>query len=53
MVQVELELHNAKDDTHNAESASTKDQQPYRIAISRDKHTFKPLNRYGFEGTNH
>ena len=32
-VQVELETHNVKDGTQNVERASTKDQQPYSIAI--------------------
>ena len=32
MVQVELETHNAKDDTQNAETTSIKDQQPYSIS---------------------
>ena len=49
MVQVELETHNAKDDTQNAERASIKDQQPYSIAIGRDKRTIKPPTKYGFE----
>ena len=35
--------------THNAEGASTKDQQPYSIATGRDKHTIKPPTRHGFE----
>ena len=29
--------------------ASTKDQQPYNIATSRDKRTIKAPTRYGFE----
>ena len=49
MVQVELETHNAKDVTHNVKRASTKDQQPYSIATSRDKSTIKSPTRYGFE----
>ena len=54
VVQVELETrrasaHNAKDGTQNARRASIKDQQPYYIAIGRDKQTIKPLTRYGFE----
>ena len=48
MVQVELETHNVKDDNHNAKRASTKDQQPYNIAMGRDKSTIKPPTRYGF-----
>ena len=35
VVQVELETHNAKDDTQNVEIASTKDQKPYSIATSK------------------
>ena len=46
---MELETHNAKDDTHNAERASIKDQQPYIIATRRYKRTIKPPTRYGFE----
>ena len=49
MVQVELETHNAKDDSQNVNRASTKDQQPYSIATSRDNRTIKPPTRYGFE----
>ena len=49
MVQVELETHNAKDDNHDAETASTKDQQPYNIAMGKDKRTIKSPTRYGFE----
>ena len=49
VVQVEVETYNSKNDTHNAERASTKNQQPYSIAISRDKRSFKPPTRYGFE----
>ena len=41
MVQVKLETHNAKDGTQNAERASTKDQQPNSIAISKDNCTIK------------
>ena len=47
VVQVELETHNAKDDTQNAERASIKDWQPYSIVIGRDKCTIKPPTRYG------
>ena len=49
MVHVELETHNEKDDTHNAERASTKYHQPYSIATGRDKRTIKPPTKYGFE----
>ena len=49
MVHVELETHNTKDDTKNAERARTKDQQPYSIATDRDKHTSKSPTRFGFE----
>ena len=49
VVHVELETHNAKDDTQNAERASIKYQQPYSIATGRDKHTIKLPTRYGFE----
>ena len=49
VVQVELETHNAKDDTQNAERASTKYQQPYSTFTCRDKHTIKPPTKYGFE----
>ena len=49
MVQVELETHNIKDDTHNAKRASTKYQQPYSIVTDRDKRTIKPPIMYGFE----
>ena len=49
MVQVELETHNAKNGTHNAEKSSTKDQQPYSIATCRDKRTIKLPTKYGFE----
>ena len=41
--------HNAKDDTQNAGKASTKDQQPYSIAIGRDKCTINSPTGYGFE----
>ena len=33
VVQVKLEPHNAKDDTHNAKRASKKYQQPYSISM--------------------
>ena len=49
MVQMELETHNVKDGTLNEERTSTKDQQPYSIATSRDKRAIKPSTRYGFE----
>ena len=49
MVHVELETYNAKDDTQNAEKASTKYQQPYSIATCKDKHIIKSSTRYGFE----
>ena len=47
VVQVELEPHNAKDDTHNAMRAIKKDQQPtvYPWAYNR---TIKPPTKYGF-----
>ena len=53
MVQVKLETmrditQNAKDSIQNVGKASTKDQQPYSIAIRRDKRTIKPPTRYGF-----
>ena len=46
---MELETHNTKDGTHNVEKASTKYQQPYSIATSRNKHTIKPPTWYGFK----
>ena len=49
VVQVELEIHNVKDDTQNAKRASAKYHQPYSIATGRDKHTLKSPTRYGFE----
>ena len=49
MVEVELETHNAKDDTQNAERANAKYQPPYSIATGRDKRPIKPHTRYGFE----
>ena len=49
MVLVELETHNAKDDTHNVKRASAKYQQPYSIATSKDKRTIKAPTKYGFE----
>ena len=49
MVQVELETHNLKDDTQQAERASSKYLWPYNIATSRDKRTIKLPTRYGFQ----
>ena len=49
MVQVELETHNGKDDTQNAERATTKYQQHSSIATGRDKRTIKSPTRYGFK----
>ena len=48
VVQVELEIHNIKDDTQNEKRASTK-YHLYSMATGRDKHTLKPPTRYGFE----
>ena len=46
---MELETHNAKDDTQNVERASKKYQQPYSIATGKGKRTIKPPTMYGFE----
>ena len=37
------------DGTQNAGRASTKDQQPYSIAIGKDKRNIKPPTKYCFE----
>ena len=49
VIQVELETHNAKDDTQNAERVSIKYQQSCSIATGKDKRTIKMLTRYGFK----